>query len=211
MKDFKIDPNATDLFPPHLLPAQIHNGIKEGKLHQGTYHTSQHNFLEGYVNIDAYEDAVIVQGRSGQNRAVDGDIVAIEVFKKENWVTPSDVVLEDEGQTEKEIEQVENVLKEGCKVKKEHAKPTGRVVGIIRRKWRQYCGILQQSDSDSVYQLFVPADKKIPKIRIETRQVEFLRSQKIIVAIDSWPRHSRYPNVSNCSLRIFTHSKTVNL
>lgn len=21
--------------------------------------------------------------------------------------------------------------------------PTGRVVGIIRRKWRQYCGILQ--------------------------------------------------------------------
>lgn len=22
-------------------------------------------------------------------------------------------------------------------------RPTGRVVGIIRRKWRQYCGILQ--------------------------------------------------------------------
>jgi exosome complex exonuclease DIS3/RRP44 len=23
--------------------------------------------------------------------------------------------------------------------------PTGRIVGVIRRKWRQYCGILQQN------------------------------------------------------------------
>ena len=23
--------------------------------------------------------------------------------------------------------------------------PTGRVVGVIKRKWRQYCGILQKS------------------------------------------------------------------
>lgn len=48
---------------------------------------------------------------------------------------------------------------------------------------------------DGVYQLFVPADRSIPKIRIETRQAEFLRTQKLIVTIDSWPRHSRYPHV----------------
>jgi exosome complex exonuclease DIS3/RRP44 len=41
--------------------------------------------------------------------------------------------------------------------------------------------------------LFVPAERKIPKIRIETRQAVTLSSQKIIVAIDSWPRTSRYP------------------
>ncbi len=41
--------------------------------------------------------------------------------------------------------------------------------------------------------LFVPAERKIPKIRIETRQAVTLSSQKIIVAIDSWPRSSRYP------------------
>lgn len=48
---------------------------------------------------------------------------------------------------------------------------------------------------DGVYQLFVPADRSIPKIRIETRQAEFLRTQKLIVTIDAWPRHSRYPHV----------------
>lgn len=45
----------------------------------------------------------------------------------------------------------------------------------------------------NVKHLFVPAERKIPKVRIETRQSETLCSQRIIVAIDSWPRNSRYP------------------
>ena len=70
----------------------------------------------------------------------------------------------------------------------------GKIVGIIRRKWRQYCGILIPSVlAEGTRHLFVPAERKIPKIRIETRQAESLSSQKIIVAIDSWPRTSRYP------------------
>lgn len=41
--------------------------------------------------------------------------------------------------------------------------------------------------------LFVPAEKKIPRVRIETRQSDLLASQRILVALDSWPRNSRYP------------------
>lgn len=89
----------------------------------------------------------------------------------------------------KEIE-----LKKATVKRKSGAKPTGKVIGIIRRKWRQYCGILQ-AGIDGVYQLFVPSDRSIPKIKIETRQAEFLRTQKLIVTIDSWPKHSRYPHV----------------
>lgn len=140
-----------------------------------------------------------MQGRAGLNRAVDGDVVAVEVFDKSQWIAPSEIILEDECLPEVAVEDVlkkEEVLKQAVSNKDtKEIKPTGRVVGIIRRKWRQYCGILQQNSSDSVYQLFIPADRKIPKIRIETRQAEFLRTQKIIVAIDSWPSHSRYPNV----------------
>ena len=44
--------------------------------------------------------------------------------------------------------------------------------------------------------LFIAAEKKIPKIRIETRQAENLTGKRIIVAIDSWPRTSRYPLVN---------------
>lgn len=31
------------------------------------------------------------------------------------------------------------------KVPKELRQPTGKIVGIIKRNWRQYCGILQPS------------------------------------------------------------------
>lgn len=41
--------------------------------------------------------------------------------------------------------------------------------------------------------IFIPAERKIPHVRIETRQAEKLYNQRIIVAIDQWPRHSRYP------------------
>lgn len=48
----------------------------------------------------------------------------------------------------------------------------------------------------STRHLFTPADRRIPRIRIETRQASTLAGQRIMVAIDGWPKHSRYPNVS---------------
>lgn len=107
------------------------------------------------------------------------------------------------------------------------SRPTGRVVGIIKRNWRPLCGMLSKSQIKEVSRsfvccqctfllkiyiysysfssfpclqarrhLFTPADRRIPRIRIETRQASTLEGQRIIVAIDGWPRNSRYPNVS---------------
>ena len=82
-------------------------------------------------------------------------------------------------------------------MKSKDVSPTGRVVAIVRRKWRQYCGILQLNPvAGSIRQIFVPAEKKIPKIRIETRQINLLFGQRIIVAVDAWPRTSRYPVIN---------------
>lgn len=78
-------------------------------------------------------------------------------------------------------------------------RPTGRVVGIVRRKWRQYCGTLRDRSADIMETMvvtshyFVPAEKRIPFIRIETRQYDKLKNQRIVVAIDSWPIDSKYP------------------
>lgn len=53
--------------------------------------------------------------------------------------------------------------------------------------------IFENLFADSTYVLFAAAERLIPRIRIETRQAERLRGKRIIVAIDSWPRDSRYP------------------
>uniref|UniRef100_A0A8C7MRA3 Protein DIS3 homolog n=1 Tax=Oncorhynchus kisutch TaxID=8019 RepID=A0A8C7MRA3_ONCKI len=73
--------------------------------------------------------------------------------------------------------------------------PTGRVVGIIKRNWRPFCGMLFLSQiKEATRHLFTPADRRIPRIRIETRQAATLAGQRIMVAVDGWPKHSRYPN-----------------
>lgn len=135
---------------------------------------------------------ILLQGHEGLNRAVDGDIVAVELFEKSSWKAPSELILQDDHEDPGDI--LDQVNMTECKESEEEKQPTGKVVGIIRRKWRQYCGILQlNSIPGSTRHIFVPAEKKIPKVRIETRQAEQLKMQRIIIAIDTWPRHSRYP------------------
>lgn len=124
------------------------------------------------------------------NRAVDGDIVAIELLPEDQWTGPSEIILQDDQEDPGDVLEEEAQLT--APVASVERQPTGRVVGIIRRKWRQYCGILQPSlVKGTQWHLFVPAERKIPKVRINTRQSEQLKMQRIIVAIDNWPRHTR--------------------
>ncbi|CAH2991712.1 unnamed protein product [Chilo suppressalis] len=185
------------LYPAHFTPTQIHTGIRNGKLYQGTFHASRDNFLEGTVSVNRFEKPILLQGHIGINRAVDGDLVAIEVFPEEEWRKPSDIVLEDKADDPGDLLEEESALLSSAKPldsSKDEITPTGKVVGIIRRKWRQYCGILMPSKfPGATRHLFTPAEKRIPRVRIETRQSDVLASQRILVALDSWPRNSRYP------------------
>lgn len=92
---------------------------------------------------------ILLQGHSGINRAVDGDSIAVEIFPEEEWRRPMDIVLEDKADDDPgdQLEEEAVLLKNTKPVEKgdDEITPTGRVVGIIRRKWRQYCGILMKS------------------------------------------------------------------
>nr|XP_040228737.2 exosome complex exonuclease RRP44 [Anopheles coluzzii] len=186
-----VSESKDPLFPSHLTMLQIHEGIKGGKLMQGGFLASRENYLEGYVRVEGIEKAVLIQGRMNLNRAVDGDTVAIEMLPESEWKAPSDVVLVDEQTDPGDMVEPDPTFSVKPQAERE---PTAKVVGIIKRKWRQYCGILLPSHiQGSTRHIFVPAERKIPRIRIETRQAATLLSQRIIVAIDQWPRHSRYP------------------
>lgn len=47
------------LYPAHLTPAQVHEGIRNGKLHQGTFYASRDNFLEGTATVNGFEKQVV--------------------------------------------------------------------------------------------------------------------------------------------------------
>lgn len=87
-----------------------------------------------------------MQGKDGLNRAVDGDTVAVELLPEDQWSAPSDIILQDEAEDDPgDVLDDEKILAENKSVDPVERTPTGRIVGIIRRKWRQYCGILQRS------------------------------------------------------------------
>ncbi|KAJ3609936.1 hypothetical protein NHX12_022030 [Muraenolepis orangiensis] len=176
------------LFPEHFPLARIQAGIKGGTFLQGTYRASRDNYLEA---------TVLLQGLQNLNRAIHQDVVAVQLLPREQWVAPSSIVLQDEREAKDEETTEEEEKEQAMKNIADDAarKPTGRVVGIIKRNWRPFCGMLNSSlIKESTRHLFTPADRRVPRIRIETRQASSLADQRIMVAIDGWPRHSRYPN-----------------
>lgn len=46
------------LYPAHLTPAKVHEGIRCRKLHQGTFYASRDNFMEGTATVNGFEKQV---------------------------------------------------------------------------------------------------------------------------------------------------------
>ena len=194
-RDVTTTTKSQIIFPEHLSISKIHAGIRSGKLLQGTFQASRENYLEGSVSaqVDGTEKWILIQGLQNLNRAVQGDSVAIEILPETDWSLPSGVVTDKEAVEEK-VENM-NIEPVSNKVKKEtDLQITGKVVGIVRRNWKSYCGtLLPLPDMRGTHHTFVPANHNIPRIRIETRQGSTLLGQRIVVSIDSWPRSSRFP------------------
>jgi exosome complex exonuclease DIS3/RRP44 len=204
------------LFREHLQMSEVLTGIKNKRFFQGVIRCNRDHWLECHVLIHGVDDArvpVLIQGKENINRAIDGDVVAIQLLPKNQWKKPSDSFAtqasgkELESDSDSDEEESQSIGMAEPTVAPEEAelvnsdlilnlKPTGRVVGIIQRNWRKYCGSLEPPRSETDVKsssLFVPVDRKIPKIKIQTRQQDILMDKRILVAIDSWPLDSKYP------------------
>lgn len=204
------------LYPDYFSLSKMMTGIRTGTLHQGIYNVSTYNYLEGSVHVPSFEKSLLVLGRENSNRAIQGDIVVVEVLPKWQWKAPSTKILEEvtvnrnenadieDGEaviTEQERRALqEEVRRTQSKSAEGRLQPTARVVGVIKRNWRQYVGHVDGSSSSSANQsrkqqtvFLMPMDKRIPRIRIRTRQASELLGKRILVTIDSWEQDSRYP------------------
>ncbi|KAM7209316.1 putative mitotic control protein [Naviculisporaceae sp. PSN 640] len=205
-----------NLYPAHFSDSKMRTGIKAGLLHQGIFNVSPYNYLEGSIRVPAFPKSLLILGRENINRAIDGDLVVVEVLPKDQWKSPSTKVIEEDAMTKNENPDAEagedfvsekerkalqeEVKRTHSKTTDGHAQPTARVVGIVKRNWRQYVGHIDQSSVSQSGQgrkqtsvFVIPMDKKIPKIRLSTRQVAELVGKRILVAIDDWGPTSRHP------------------
>jgi exosome complex exonuclease DIS3/RRP44 len=73
------------------------------------------------------------------------------------------------------------------------------MVGIVRRRWRPYCGIILDGADEAKskhHLLFRSKEKTLPLVRIKSQTPEALNGQQVVVCIDGWPQNSKYPVVS---------------
>jgi len=187
-----IGATSTD-YAKHYSNEIIDAGIKSGTLFRGIIQVNKHYPVEAYVRLSeqvrGIEGDVLIPSILDRNRAVHGDVVAIELFARSAWNTKS---------TSGILSQVEqNFVDESLDNGEvsNRSTPTARVVGIVQRNWRLYAATFQIPErGDQRTLLAVPMDNRIPKVRINTRTGDQFFESRIAIRIDDWPRNSQYPS-----------------
>jgi exosome complex exonuclease DIS3/RRP44 len=208
-----------DYFPRHVDTTVLSRGVQSGTYHRGVYRSTADGM--GRVTIRKGEErvAVTISEWNDRNRAVDGDVVAIALHPLEQWLSSAAATVEQSNTVGIASETAEPTHSELTNVSDflsindvDSLRPTGKVVGIIRRNFdHNYCGsiysagavsaereaIAKENESEhadgTTMCVFFAVDKKIPPILIRTTQRERLTGQRIEVAMDSWPITSPYP------------------
>ena len=188
-------------YPEHLSEAALKEGVASGKYLRGTLQASPFNPFKGTVStgLDGELSTIYLPDRIHLNRAIQGDSVVIEVLKKSEWIIESEETAVNEDVDEQESKSKSAVVDDEVTLNEGKAlRAVGRVVGVLNRKYRAYVGSIDKSavrpDAPIQNLLFFPMDRKIPRIRIRTRQATNLIGKRILVCIDSWDRHDKNPS-----------------
>mmetsp|Transcript_21963 Transcript_21963/g.46201 ORF Transcript_21963/g.46201 Transcript_21963/m.46201 type:complete len:1045 (+) Transcript_21963:124-3258(+) len=216
-----------DIFRPHVGQTDLSLGVKSGRYYRGAIR-SERDSKAAYVTIRRGEEriAVTIEESMDRNRAIDGDIVAIELHSLDKWISSDtkgrqeakktkivEIANETAEPTQSELANVRDTITVDDKASS--LKPTGRVVGILRRNFASYSGSIYEKAKGSTSEIlererialenerehgdgsatcvFFPTDTKIPPILIQTSQRERFLGQRIVVTMDSWPSYSSYP------------------
>ncbi|PIN23397.1 Exosomal 3'-5' exoribonuclease complex, subunit Rrp44/Dis3 [Handroanthus impetiginosus] len=188
------------IYPEHKPMSEITSGLHRGIYHQGKLRVNRYNPFEAYVGSESIGDEIIVYGRTNMNRAFDGDIVAVELLPHDQWQQEKSLAMaNDDDEEEDDVHLAPSSADDAPRVTNLSqvsdgdknslpTRPSGRVVGIIKRNWHSYCGSLDPmpmpaGEGGIAHALFVSKDRRIPKIRIQTRQLGNLLDKRIIVAV----------------------------
>lgn len=183
-------------YPEHLPLEVLEAGIKSGRYIQGILNVNKHRAqIEAFVRLQgaSTKDSglvsdILIHGMKARNRSIHGDVVVVELLPKNEWKGRTTALGENDGDDKASGESPSEPM------------PTGRVVGILQKNWRDYVVTFPskeevQSQGKNAQKILVtPWDYRIPKIRISTQQAEALQDFRVVVRIDLWESTSMYPN-----------------
>lgn len=194
--------NRDLLFSPYLKRSELESGIQSGVYLKGKLRISESSCFFGEIRgkFEGHPfERLFIGGRTNLNRAIHDDIVAVKVLPLSMWRCRQKNVNGSNESAEKSEEpptSEDSALAQGYQ-------PSGCVVGILSPQRRVYCGSIDVGDlehipqspaSGSVSVLFQPKDNRIPRIRLSTKNIEFLRDKRLSVVIDEWSEWKSFPD-----------------
>ncbi|KRY83969.1 Exosome complex exonuclease RRP44 [Trichinella pseudospiralis] len=186
------------LFDQHLTLEEMKLGLANGLYKLGTFQVSRENYLEAHVILEDEQDRpIFIEGLLNFNRAIQNDVVVVQMLPEEEWSCPASVLrlqefesefLLEKSEAEDRAQRLSNARARG------DIEPTGKVVGIWHRACRTICGVLEPASSTiSNQRLFTPSDRRLPRVLLDLSEAAHLVDQRIVATIDCWPISSRYP------------------
>ncbi|KAJ1403818.1 hypothetical protein B484DRAFT_404970, partial [Ochromonadaceae sp. CCMP2298] len=232
-------------FPQHEPLSVLLEGLRQRRFLRGTLRCQREGAWDCYVVVHSADGqsrrSVQIMGLRRVNRALDGDVVALELCEAAD---PNDTdkdmgtsgsegggMVVGEETAEPSAEAMEGIASASASFSTSKSTPTsasasapsdlhagplyGRVVGVIKRNWRQYAGSLDLTSATAIAPSgaagggggdadaggadeasrvqFVPVDKRAPRVWVSTRRLSQLAGCRLLVAIDAWPSHSLLP------------------
>jgi exoribonuclease R len=212
-----VDPDVVNNTPYISYNSAI-AGVKKGTLHRGVITLSKYNNsfsngirkIQGIVQLDTQDDkigrSVLIEGDKGVNRALSGDVVAVELlgtngaFADDNSLAFAPHALDAE-----DVEQVIQEKSLSSSLGREIL-PLARVVGILCRKTeeimarfpikKEYETVSSSTNNRMEAVLLTPLNDHFPRIRVRTRRATQLQGQLVKVRLDPfepWSITSLYP------------------
>ncbi|XP_072947788.1 DIS3-like exonuclease 2 [Epargyreus clarus] len=137
-------PETPIVFEPYISLEEVETGLKNNTLFEGVIRINPKQYQHAYIsNTDRSEQDVFIDGIKNRNRALEGDVVVVQL------IIDTETQQQNEGNNE-------------LKSKK------GKVVFIKEKVHRRTCiGTLRlMPDSNRQVAVFVPRDNRIPRLNI---------------------------------------------
>uniref|UniRef100_A0A8B9G7B1 DIS3-like exonuclease 1 n=1 Tax=Amazona collaria TaxID=241587 RepID=A0A8B9G7B1_9PSIT len=188
-REIESQENNGKEYPEHLPLEVLEAGIKSGRYIQGALSVNKHRAqLEAFVRLQGFssketeiQSDILIYGAKARNRAIHGDVVAVELLPLHEWKGRTVALCENETEDKAPLDTTGDPM------------PTGKVVGIIQKNWRDYVVTFpsreesQPQGRNAQKVLVTPWDYRIPKIRISTQQAEALQMSEMPVSSSKNP------------------------
>uniref|UniRef100_A0A3B5QPE4 DIS3-like exonuclease 2 n=1 Tax=Xiphophorus maculatus TaxID=8083 RepID=A0A3B5QPE4_XIPMA len=162
------------VFESYMSLEEVSHGLKRGELYQGQLRINPKNYNEAFIPSPDDARDLFLDGVVARNRALNGDIVVIQILPREQWKVKPEVTnrhgpspnVRAEDQSNDPEEVLRNRPDVSC-ADTESCAFTYQVVYIVERKHsRAVTGHLKFLP-DKPFAMFSPVDHRVPRINVK--------------------------------------------